>query len=141
METCVINTHSILTTPLIRTTGMRLPRKNSRPLTEDVIRVRSVKRGIAEYVRTLGIRAVPLGEKVIDTFLRLAGDPVNERFLDRFIDHCWKLTKRDIIRFILVEACIAAGFFILRHALLMQVPGLSFWQIVLHPFIVIAQSL
>ncbi len=111
------------------------------PFVKTAIRVRSVKRGIAEYVRSLGIRGVALGEKAIDTFLRLAGDPVNERFLDRFIDHCWKLTKRDIIRFILVEACIAAGFFLLRHALLMQVPGLSFWQIVLHPFIVIAQSL
>ena len=111
------------------------------PFVKTAIRARSVKRGIAEYVRSVGSRGVVLGEKAIDTFLRLAGDPVNERFLDRFIDHCWKLTKRDIIRFILVEACIAAGFFILRHALLMQVPGLSFWQIVLHPFIVIAQSL
>ena len=111
------------------------------PFVRTVFRERSVKRGIAEYVRSLGIRGVVLGEKAIDTFFRLAGDPVNERFLDRFIDHCWKLTKRDIARFILVEACIAAGFFILRHALLMQIPGLSFWQIVLHPFIVIAQSL
>ena len=111
------------------------------PFARTVFRERSVKRGIAEYVRSLGIRGVVPGEKAIDTFFRLAGDPVNERFLDRFIDHCWKLTKRDIARFILVEACIAAGFFILRHALLMQIPGLSFWQIVLHPFIVIAQSL
>ena len=117
-----------------------LTNKHTIPCMRMVIKEKSVKRGLSEYIRSLGIKPVIIGEKAIDRFLSAVGEPANKRFLDRFIDHAWKLLKRDIIRFLAVEACIVAGFFIVRHVLLMQVSDLSFLQIVFYPFVVIYRA-
>lgn len=114
------------------------------PLLKSVWRMKNVKTGITEYIRSCDFklsRFFIFGEKLIDGFFKLLGIPVNEKFLDRFADHCWQLIKKDVIRFVLYIICIFVSFFIVRHALLSQFTDLSFWQIILHPFIVVIDTM
>ena len=111
-----------------------LRNKHTIPLIRSIWKQRSIKRGIAEYIRNLNEK-ITFGEKTIDDFFTLLGEPANQRFLDHLVDHCWLLIKKSVIHFILVIVCVVASFFIVRQALLLQFSDLSFWQIVFYPIL------
>ena len=120
---------------------MRLLRNpHTIPLAKEMFRSRSMKGGIAEYIRSLDLAPAVYGERIIDGFFRVIGKPVNKRFLDRAVDHCWTLLRSDIIRFLAVQACIILVFLIMRYALLEKAADLSLWQIVFYPFISVFRS-
>ena len=104
------------------------------PLIKAIWREKSVKKGLASFIRGLDPRIVKM-EKFSDKFFLLLGEDGNERTLERFIDHCYLLLKKDIIRFLLIECAIVLLFFILRSALLRSVPDLSFLEIVFYPYV------
>ena len=106
-----------------------LRNKHTIPLIRSIWKQRSIKRGIAEYIRNLNEK-ITFGEKTIDDFFTLLGEPANQRFLDHLVDHCWLLIKKSVIHFILVIVCVVASFFIVRQALLLQFSDLSFWQMI-----------
>ena len=122
----------LATISIVRT----LRNRHTIPLIRSIWKQRNIKRGIAVYIRSLNEK-ISFGEKTIDDFFALLGEPANQRFLDHLVDHCWLLIRKSVVRFILIIACIVISFFIVRYSLLLQFEGLSFWQIVLHPVIVI----
>ena len=102
------------------------------PLIKRIWKQRSIRKGLSEYIRSLDER-ISFGEKTIDDFFSLLGEPANQRFLDHLVDHCWLLIRKDVIRFILIIACVVASFFLVRQVLLLQLSDLTFWQIVFFP--------
>ena len=114
--------------------------KHTIPLVQSICDQRSIKKGIAEYLRSLDEK-ISFGEKTIDDFFALLGEPANQRFLDHLVDHCWLLIKKSVVRFILIIACVVSLFFIVRQALLMQFDGLSFWEIIFSPVFMLVKSI
>ena len=101
---------------------------------------RSIKKGMAEYLRSLDEK-INFGEKTIDDFFALLGEPANQRFLDHLVDHCWQLIKKSVVRFVLIIACIVSLFFIVRQVLLMHFDGLSFWEVIFSPVFMLVKSI
>ena len=124
----LLSSIALATTSIVRT----LRNRHTIPLMSSIWKQRSVKKGLTEYLRSLDEK-ITFGEKTIDDFFALLGEPANQRFLDHLVDHCWLLIKKSIIRFILIIACVTALFFLIRQILLSQFPNLAFWQIVLYP--------
>ena len=114
--------------------------KHTIPLVRSMWNQRSIKKGIAEYLRSLDEK-ISFGEKTIDDFFALLGEPANQRFLDHLVDHCWLLIKKSVIRFVLIIACIVSLFFIVRQVLLMQFDGLSFWEVIFSPVFMLVKSI
>lgn len=110
------------------------------PLIKDVLKEKSVKKGLSSFIRGLDPRIVKI-EKFSDKFFRLLGEKGNEKTLERFIDHAYALLKKDIARFILVEVLILAFFFIVRFLLMHEISGLSFFKIVFYPFFLLSDSI
>lgn len=106
--------------------------KHTIPLIRSIWKQRSVKKGLTEYIRGLNEK-ISFGEKTIDDFFTLLGEPANQKFLDHLVDHCWLLIRKSVVRFILVIVCVIASFFLVRQVLLSQFPDLAFWQIVFCP--------
>ena len=114
--------------------------KHTIPLVRSIRNQRSIKKGIAEYLRSLDEK-ISFGEKTIDDFFALLGEPANQRFLDHLVDHCWKLIKKSVVRFVLIIACIVSLFFIVRQVLLMHFDGLSFWEVIFSPVFMLVKSI
>lgn len=108
--------------------------KHTTPLIRSIWKQRNIKMGIAEYIRNLN-EEISFGEKTIDDFFTLLGEPANQRFLDHLVDHCWLLIKRSVLRFLLVFACVGGSFFIVRRVVLLEFANLSFLEIVFYPMI------
>ena len=102
------------------------------PLIRSIWKQRSVKKGLTEYIRNLNEK-ISFGEKTIDDFFALLGEPANQRFLDHLVDHCWLLIRKSVVRFILIIACVVASLFLVRQVLLLQFSDLTFLQIVFYP--------
>ena len=114
--------------------------KHTIPLVRSIRNQRSIKKGMAEYLRSLDEK-INFGEKTIDDFFALLGEPANQRFLDHLIDHCWQLIKKSVVRFVLIIACIVSLFFIIRRVLLMHFDGLSFWEVIFSPVFMLVKSI
>lgn len=114
--------------------------KHTIPLVRSIRNQRSIKKGMAEYLRSLDEK-ISFGEKTIDGFFALLGEPANQRFLDHLVDHCWLLIKKSIVRFVLIIACIVSLFFIVRQVLLMYFDGLSFWEVIFSPLFMLVKSI
>ena len=114
--------------------------KHTIPLVRSIRNQRSIKKGMAEYLRSLDEK-ISFGEKTIDDFFALLGEPANQRFLDHLIDHCWQLIKKSVVRFVLIIACIVSLFFIIRRVLLMHFDGLSFWEVIFSPVFMLVKSI
>ena len=108
--------------------------KHTIPLVRSMWNQKSIKKGIAEYLRSLDEK-ISFGEKTIDDFFTMLGEPANQRFLDRLVDHCWLLVRKSVVRFILIIACIVVSIFIVRKVLLWKFANLSFLEIVFYPMI------
>lgn len=108
--------------------------KHTIPLIRSIWSHRSIKKGLVEYIRSLDEK-ISFGEKTIDDFFVLLGEPANQRFLDHLVDHCWLLIRKSVVRFILIVACVVASFFIVRKVLLLEFANLSFLEIVFYPMI------
>ena len=108
--------------------------KHTIPLIRSIWKQRNIKMGIAEYIRNLNEK-ISFGEKTIDDFFTLLGEPANQRFLDHLVDHCWLLIKRSVVRFLLVFACVGGSFFIVRRVVLLEFANSSFLEIVFYPMI------
>ena len=108
--------------------------KHTIPLVRSMWNQRSIKKGLTEYLRSLDEK-ITFGEKTIDDFFALLGEPANQRFLDHLVDHCWLLIKRSVVRFLLVFACVGGSFFIVRRVVLLEFANLSFLEIVFYPMI------
>ena len=102
------------------------------PLIRSIWKQRSVKKGLTEYIRSLNEK-ISFGEKAIDDFFTLLGEPANQRFLDHLVDHCWLLIRKSVVRFILIIACVVASFFIVRKTVLLEFANLSFLEICFYP--------
>ena len=102
------------------------------PLMRSIWKQKSVKNGLTEYIRSLNEK-ITFGEKTIDDFFALLGEPANQRFLDHLVDHCWLLIRKSVVRFILVIVCVVASFFIVRKTVLLEFANLSFLQICFYP--------
>ena len=98
------------------------------PLMRSIWKQKSVKNGLTEYIRSLNEK-ITFGEKTIDDFFALLGEPANQRFLDHLVDHCWLLIRKSVVRFILVIVCVVASFFIVRKTVLLEFANLSFLEI------------
>lgn len=114
--------------------------KHMIPLMRSIWKQKSVKKGLTEYIRSLNEK-ITFGEKTIDDFFSLLGEPANQRFLDHLVDHCWLLIKKSVVRFVLIIACIVSLFFIARQVLLMQFDGLSFWEVIFSPVFMLVKSI
>ena len=114
--------------------------KHTIPLVRSIRNQRSIKKGMAEYLRSLDEK-INFGEKTIDDFFALLGEPANQRFLDHLVDHCWLLIKKSVVRFVLIIACIVSLFFIVRQVLLMHFDGLSFWEVIFSPVFMLVKSI
>ena len=114
--------------------------KHTIPLVRSIRNQRSIKKGMAEYLRSLDEK-ISFGEKTIDGFFALLGEPANQRFLDHLIDHCWQLIKKSVVRFVLIITCIVSLFFIVRQVLLMHFDGLSFWEVIFSPVFMLVKSI
>ena len=114
--------------------------KHTIPLVRSIRKQRSIKKGMAEYLRSLDEK-ISFGEKTIDDFFALLGEPANQRFLDHLVDHCWQLIKKSVVRFVLIIACIVSLFFIVRQVLLMHFDGLSFWEVIFSPVFMLVKSI
>ena len=114
--------------------------KHTIPLVRSIRNQRSIKKGMAEYLRSLDEK-ISFGEKTIDGFFALIGEPANQRFLDHLVDHCWLLIKKSVVRFVLIIACIVSLFFIVRQVLLMHFDGLSFWEVIFSPVFMLVKSI
>ena len=114
--------------------------KHTIPLVRCIRNQRSIKKGMAEYLRSLDEK-ISFGEKTIDGFFALLGEPANQRFLDHLVDHCWQLIKKSVVRFVLIIACIVSLFFIVRQVLLMHFDGLSFWEVIFSPVFMLVKSI
>lgn len=114
--------------------------KHTIPLVHSMWKQRSIKKGIAEYLRSLDEK-ISFGEKTIDGFFALLGEPANQRFLDHLVDHCWLLIKKSVVRSVLIIACIVSLFFIVRQVLLMQFDRLSFWEVIFIPVFLLVKSI
>ena len=114
--------------------------KHTIPLVRSMWKQRSIKKGIAEYLRSLDEK-ISFGEKTIDGFFALLGEPANQRFLDHLVDHCWLLIKKSVVRSVLIIACIVSLFFIVRQVLLMQFDRLSFWEVIFIPVFLLVKSI
>ena len=114
--------------------------KHTIPLVRSIRNQRSIKKGMAEYLRSLDEK-ISFGEKTIDGFFALLGEPANQRFLDHLVDHCWQLIKKSVVRFVLIIACIVSLFFIVRQVLLMHFDGLSFWEVIFSPVFMLVKSI
>lgn len=106
--------------------------KHTIPLIRNIWNLRSIKKGLTEYLRSLDEK-ITFGEKRIDDFFALLGEPANQRFLDHLVDHCWLLIRKSVVRFILIITCVVASFFLVRQILLLQFSDLTFLQIVFYP--------
>ena len=102
------------------------------PLIRSIWKQKSVKKGLTVYIRSLNEK-ITFGEKTIDDFFALLGEPANQRFLDHLVDHCWLLIRKSVVRFILIITCVVASFFLVRQVLLLQFSDLTFLQIVFYP--------
>lgn len=114
--------------------------KHTIPLLRSIRNQRSIKKGMAEYLRSLD-KKISFGEKTIDGFFALLGEPANQRFLDHLVDHCWLLIKKSIVRFVLIIACIVSLFFIVRQVLLMCFDRLSFCKVIFSPLFMLVKSI
>lgn len=114
--------------------------KHTIPLVRSIRNQRSIKKGMAEYLRSLDEK-ISFGEKTIDGFFALLGEPANQRFLDHLIDHCWQLIKKSVVRFVLIITCIVSLFLIVRQVLLMHFDGLSFWEVIFSPVFMLVKSI
>lgn len=114
--------------------------KHTIPLLRSIRNQRSIKKGMAEYLRSLDEK-ISFGEKTIDGFFALLGEPANQRFLDHLVDHCWLLIKKSIVRFVLIIACIVSLFFIVRQVLLMCFDRLSFCKVIFSPLFMLVKSI
>lgn len=114
--------------------------KHTIPLVRSIRNQRSIKKGMAEYLRSLDEK-ISFGEKTIDGFFALLGEPANQRFLDHLVDHCWQLIKKSVVRFVLIITCIVSLFFIVRQVLLMHFDGLSFWEVIFSPVFMLVKSI
>ena len=112
--------------------------KHTIPLIKSVFTERDIKKGLSEYIRRLNVK-ISFGEKAIDEFFALLGEPANQKFLDHLVDHCWLLIKKSVTRFILAISCVIASFFLVRYALLSQFPDISFFEIVFHPLLMLIE--
>lgn len=106
--------------------------KHTIPLIRSIWNQRSIKKGLTEYLRSLDEK-ITFGEKTIDDFFALLGEPANQRFLDHLVDHCWLLIRKSVVRFILIITCVVASLFLVRQVLLLQFSDLTFLQIVFYP--------
>ena len=102
------------------------------PLIRSIWKQKSVKKGLTVYIRSLNEK-ITFGEKTIDDFFALLGEPANQRFLDHLVDHCWLLIRKSVVRIILIITCVVASFFLVRQVLLLQFSDLTFLQIVFYP--------
>ena len=114
--------------------------KHTIPLVRSIRNQRSIKKGMAEYLRSLDEK-ISFGEKTIDGFFALLGEPANQRFLDHLVDHCWLLIKKSVVRFVLIIACIVSLFFIVRQVLLMCFDRLSFCKVIFSPLFMLVKSI
>lgn len=114
--------------------------KHTIPLVRSIRKQRSIKKGMTEYLRSLDEK-ISFGEKTIDDFFALLGEPANQRFLDHLVDHCWQLIKKSVVRFVLIIVCIVSLFFIVRQVLLMHFDGLSFWEVIFSPVFMLVKSI
>ena len=114
--------------------------KHTIPLLRSIRNQRSIKKGMAEYLRSLDEK-ISFGEKTIDGFFALLGETANQRFLDHLVDHCWLLIKKSIVRFVLIIACIVSLFFIVRQVLLMCFDRLSFCKVIFSPLFMLVKSI
>lgn len=96
-------------------------------------RKRSLKQGALEYVRTR-LPKVASFEKYYDTFFRKLGLPENKPVLERLADKALAILWKRIFAFALSLAAIGLCFFIMRRAL-MAVADVSFWEVVLWPYV------
>ena len=110
------------------------------PLIRSIWKQKSVKKGLTEYIRSLNEK-ITFGEKTIDDFFALLGEPANQRFLDHLVDHCWLLIKKSVVRFILIITCVIISFFLVRQMLLLRFPNVSFWNVVLSPVFILLESI
>lgn len=114
--------------------------KHTIPLMRSIWKQRSVKKGLTEYIRSMNDK-ITFGEKTIDDFFTLLGEPANQRFLDHLVDHCWLLIKKSVVRFILISTCVVISFFLVRQMLLLRFPNVSFWNVVLSPVFILLESI
>lgn len=114
--------------------------KHTIPLMRSIWKQRSVKKGLTEYIRSMNDK-ITFGEKTIDDFFTLLGEPANQRFLDHLVDHCWLLIKKSVVRFILISTCVVISFFLVRQMLLLRFPNASFWNVVLSPVFILLESI
>ena len=104
------------------------------PLIKSILRNRSPKKGVADYIRNLDTR-ISFGEKTIDEFFTLLGEPANQKALDHLVDHCCVLLKKNVIRFLFIIACVVLSFALVRYALLLKFPGISLWETLIFPIL------
>ena len=114
--------------------------KHTIPLMRSIWKQRSVKKGLTEYIRSMNDK-ITFGEKTIDDFFTLLGEPANQRFLDHLVDHCWLLIKKSVVRFILISTCVVISFFLVRQMLLLRFPNVSFWNVVLSPVFILLENI
>ena len=109
------------------------------PLFKEIVKEKDVRKGLSSFIRTIDSRIVKI-ERFSDGFFRLLGEKSNEKTLDRFIDHTYRLLKKDILRFVAEEGAVILVFFLLRYYLMHYVSNLSFWQIVFYPYVMLFSS-
>lgn len=109
------------------------------PLIRSIWKQKSVKKGLTVYIRSLNEK-ITFGEKTIDDFFALLGEPANQRFLDHLVDHCWLLIRKSVVRFILIITCIVVSFFIVRKTMLLEFANLSFLEICFYPMTKLVRS-
>ena len=131
LSSVVLSTISIVKT---------LRNRHTIPLIKSILKQRSLRNGVAEYIRNLDTR-ISFGEKTIDEFFTLLGEPANQKALDHLVDHCCVLLKKNLIRFCCLILCVIISFFFDRNALLSQFSDFSFWEIIFRPFIMLVNDL
>ena len=104
------------------------------PLIKTILKEKDIKRGLASYIRSLNIKSIVVTEKTLDFLSSLLGEAGEKRFIDKAVDHSWILLKKTIFRFISVQAIVVLTFFIMRHALLLEMTDIGFLEIILYPF-------
>ena len=109
------------------------------PIAKSIMREKNIKKGISAYIRTLD-RRIPVAEKYFDSYFRFIGEDENRGTLDRLIEYVWKLERRNLVLFALTQIFIVLLFLVVRYALMKSMGDLSFWEILLYPFIAVIDS-
>ena len=111
-----------------------LRNRHTIPLIKSILKQRSLRKGVAEYIRNLDAR-ISFGEKTIEEFFTLLGEPANQKALDHLVNHCCELLRKSVIRFLFIIACVVISFALVRFALMLQFPKISFLEIVIFPIL------